>query len=210
MTTNTLRRRKTGRKKLQPPVGPYDESQLWKLPFGSEMDALSLGLIEERTKQKLADRIRTSDILHKARHQGYTEAATLANMQLIADHAVSGGWLLADTETGLARSVTASRLFTEYGPEVERYFGKPGKTLTAESFSRGDDWRRVVLDGSKVVPLSGPFDKLISQSVEIKEGLFLAHMPKGPTQLITTPIKSYQPQRFLSPYGLAALRLGSP
>ena len=26
------------------PVGPYDESQLWKLPYGSEMDALSMGL----------------------------------------------------------------------------------------------------------------------------------------------------------------------
>ncbi len=26
------------------PVGPYDESQLWQLPYGSEMDALSMGL----------------------------------------------------------------------------------------------------------------------------------------------------------------------
>ena len=26
------------------PVGPYDESQLWKLPYGSEMNALQMGL----------------------------------------------------------------------------------------------------------------------------------------------------------------------
>ena len=32
------------RRKSPPlPVGPYDESQLWKLPYGSEMDALQMG-----------------------------------------------------------------------------------------------------------------------------------------------------------------------
>ena len=51
------------------PVGPYDESQLRKLPYGSEMDALQMGL---------------------SRVSAYSDAVSRANKQTLINATTSG------------------------------------------------------------------------------------------------------------------------
>ena len=190
------------------------------LPGGSEFDALTTGFARAAGEAK-ANQLTVA--LNAARAQnkraasaGYSEAATRANLQLISDHAKSGGWMLADMNTGIARSVTSKSLFDEFGAEVNQNFAKPGEVLTADTFSKGHAWNRVVHAGYKAPPLSGPFEKVFEQTVKLRDGLFLAHMPAvdaGIKAALSTPVRTFNPQFFTPspikfPQGLRGL--GSP
>jgi hypothetical protein len=166
------------------------------LPGGSEFDALTTGFAraagEARIRRLKAE---TNTLLHRAAHTGYAEAARKANLQLINDHAKSNGWMLADTKSGLVRSVTSKSLFDELGAEVNENFAKQGEVLTAETFGKGHAWKRVVRPEYKSEPLSGPFEKVFEQTVKLRDGLYLAHMPDNSinTNFLKVPSLNYMP-----------------
>jgi len=78
-------------------VGPYDLSTI-QLPFGTEFDALSAGFARE-----LASR------------EGYTQAALIANEQLLAD--TRNSYVVVDLDSPhrqLARAMTQEVVFKKY------------------------------------------------------------------------------------------------
>ena len=92
------RRAKTKTVRAGPVVGPYDLSTV-RLPGGTELEALGLGVIHQKAHEALRSGYR----------RGYTVAATKANTHVLADgHAA---WVLADSKTGLLRAQTAQQLF---------------------------------------------------------------------------------------------------
>ena len=170
------------------------------LPGGSEFDALTTGFARAAGEARIQRlKAETNTLLHRAAHTGYTEAATKANLQLINDHAKSNGWMLADTKSGLVRSITAKTLFEQFGTEVTENFAKQGEILTAETFGKGHAWKRVVRPEYKSEPLSGPFEKVFEQTVKLRDGLYLAHMPENSSidasfqTLLKVPSLNYMP-----------------
>ena len=167
------------------------------LPGGSEFDALTTGFARAAGEARIQRlKAETNTLLHRAAHTGYAEAARKANLQLINDHAKSNGWMLADTKSGLVRSITAKTLFEQFGAEVNENFAKQGEVLTAETFGKGHAWKRVVQPEYKSEPLSGPFEKVFEQTVKLRDGLYLAHMPDNSTintNFLKVPSLNYMP-----------------
>ena len=145
MNRDTMpRRAKTKTVRAGPVVGPYDLGTM-KLPGGTELEALGLGFIHQKTAESLRSGFR----------RGYTVAATKANQNILADQAAA--WILADSKTGLLRSQTASQLFQgEHKTAMDEIFSKEGGgAITGRGFARGHAWKKEVgLQRNK--PLTGP------------------------------------------------------
>ena len=156
-------RMRKARRKRKAPVGPFD-LRTRKLPGGTEMEALATGFALERER----------GIGYGA---GYTMAAALANRNTLLDATNQQPWVLAESETGLMRSLNAPQLFTEYQDEMEEIFtdkALKGKNITADKFSRGDAWKRV-LGLEKNTSLTGPLEDVGKHYVKLKDGVFLHH-----------------------------------
>ena len=90
------------RQRQAKPVGPYDLSTI-QLPFGSELDALASGFARQR-----------------AGRQGYTEAAVIANQQLLED--TRNSYIVVDLNSPhaqIGRAMTRSDMFEKYQADIE-------------------------------------------------------------------------------------------
>jgi hypothetical protein len=111
------RQRRQRKRTLLPkslPVGPYDESQLWALPYGTEMDALTMGYSRQMA---LPDPARIA----QAYKRGYETAADIANERLVDDS--KNAWAVFDYDptkgAGVGRTVTERVLNTKYSAEMK-------------------------------------------------------------------------------------------
>ena len=90
------------RQRQAKPVGPFDLRNT-KLPFGSEIEALSSGFARER-----------------AGRQGYTEAALISNQQLLAD--TRNSYIVVDLNSPhgqIGRAMKKSDIFEKYQADIE-------------------------------------------------------------------------------------------
>jgi hypothetical protein len=152
-------------------VGPYDLSTI-QLPFGSEFDALSSGFARER-----------------AGREGYTQAALIANEQLLAD--TENAYLVVDLNSQhgkIGRAITKPAMFEEYHTDIM-------KTLpdTYESKLSHDIKKRMGIprDQGVAVGLPGEYVFKPSQNVYIthvksaRKGLGMRPVVRKPTPFIT-------------------------
>ena len=162
---------KTGR------VGPYDLTTI-KLPGGTEMEALGVGFLHQKT----------TETLRAGYRRGYAVAATKANTHVLQD--TNAAWVLADSKTGLLRAQTAQQLFEgPYGAEMVEAFTPENAThnIGPTNFAKGHAWKRE-LGLQKNNPLTGPLKDLGKHYVKLNDTVFLHHRAEAlPPEVIETP-----------------------
>ena len=101
------------RQRKPPPVGPYDLSGPYRLPGGSELDALGTGFA--RMQRTTAP---NPALLLQSYKDGYVEAAKIANHNLVMDTA--SALLIADgKQGGILRAMSIPAVRALYGDRLD-------------------------------------------------------------------------------------------
>jgi hypothetical protein len=154
-------------------VGPYDLSTI-QLPFGSEFDALETGFARER-----------------AGREGYTQAALIANQQLLAD--TRNSYVVVDLDSPhrqLARAMTQQAVFTQYHTDIMKTL--PG---TYESKLNHDIMREMGMPRGQSVDVGLPGQYVYKPS----ENVYIAHVastrPPATKKIKQTPKQTPTPKQ---------------
>ena len=138
------------RRRQAKPVGPYDLSTI-QLPFGSELDALASGFARER-----------------ASREGYTQAAIIANQQLLEDTRNSYIVVDLDAQHGqIGRAMTEEAVFNKYRADIESTL--PGTRLSKLTH---DIHRKMGIPRNQGVDVGLPGQYVFKPS----ENVYIAHV----------------------------------